>query len=168
MGLDGAGKTVALYQMKMGESIDSVPTVGGVIEEQIKYNKMTFNIAEIGGNKMMHQLWKQYLSTADIVLWVIDASDLERIKQSKRELHQVDEILTQLSRLALLGILINKTDIPNALDLWCIIDELDLEDLHFKAQYIQSTSAKTSNEELWTMIDWLYIHLPKLKKFKGK
>jgi len=167
MGLDGVGKTVALYQLKMGEPIDSVPTVG-TIEEQVKYQKMTFNIVEIGGHKMMHQVWKQYLAAADAIMWMIDAGDKAKLPESKEELHEIDEILTQLARPALLGVLINKKDVLGATTAHHVISELDLENLHFKAKYVQSASSLNSSKDLWIMLDWIYTHLPKLKKSKEK
>jgi len=168
MGLDGAGKTVALYQLKMGETIDSVPTVG-TIEEQVKYQKMTFNIIEIGGHKMMHQVWKQYISNADAILWMVDAGDKEKLSESREELHVVNDILYSFSRPALLGVLINKKDVPGAVSAHYVMTELDLENLvSFRSKYVQSVSSMTSSKELWTMIDWIYTHLPKLKKSKEK
>jgi len=167
MGLDGVGKTVALYQLKMGEPIDSVPTVG-TIEEQVKYQKMTFNIVEIGGHKMMHQVWKQYLANTDAVLWMVNAGDKIKLAESREELHEIDEILYQISRPALLGVLINKNDVSGAVTPHQLIEELDLENLDFKAKYVQSVSPTTGSRELWIMIDWIYTHLPKLKKSKEK
>jgi len=164
MGLDGAGKSVSLYQLKMGVPIDSVPTVG-IIEEQVKYQKMTFNIVEIGGHKMMHQVWNQYLSNADAILWMVDAGDKHKFPESREELHEVDNILCILERPVLLGVLVNKTDVTGAASAHQIITELDLEGLRFfKAKYVQTVSSKTSSKELWTMIDWIYTHLSKLKK----
>jgi len=147
----------------MGEPIDSVPTVG-TIEEQVKYQKMTFNIIEIGGHKMMHQVWKQYLSNANAILWMVDAGDKLKLSESREELHEIDDILCHFSRPCLLGVLINKKDVPGAVSAHYVMTELDLENLHFRSKYVQSVSSTTSSKELWTMIDWIYTHLPKLKK----
>jgi len=82
LGLDGAGKTVALYQLLMDKPIDSIPTLGTIAEE-IKYKKMTFNLIEIGGHKMMQQLLHQLLPTADAILWMVDAKDKQKNRRIK-------------------------------------------------------------------------------------
>uniref|UniRef100_A0A6B2LKC3 Uncharacterized protein n=1 Tax=Arcella intermedia TaxID=1963864 RepID=A0A6B2LKC3_9EUKA len=162
MGLEGVGKTVSLYQLKLGEAIDSVPTVG-VIEENIKYHKMVFEIVEIGGHEMLQKLWGQYLSTADAVLWVIDMSKKALLAQSAAELRRVEQILKVTEKPVLLGVLLNKADLAT-LTPRAVSEQLKLEQLKFKKKYVQQLSALNGANELWVMIDWIYSHLPKLKE----
>ena len=48
LGLDAAGKTTILYKLKLGESLNSVPTIGFNVEE-VKYKNLNFLIWDIGG-----------------------------------------------------------------------------------------------------------------------
>ena len=48
LGLDAAGKTTILYQMKLNEAISSVPTVGFNVEE-VNYKGLHFTVWDIGG-----------------------------------------------------------------------------------------------------------------------
>ena len=48
LGLDAEGKTTILYKLKLGESLNSVPTIGFNVEE-VKYKNLNFLIWDIGG-----------------------------------------------------------------------------------------------------------------------
>ena len=48
LGLDAAGKTTILYKLKLGESLNSVPTIGFNVED-VKYKNLNFLIWDIGG-----------------------------------------------------------------------------------------------------------------------
>jgi ADP-ribosylation factor 1/2 len=41
LGLDGAGKTTVLYKLKLGEVVQSVPTIGFNVET-VQYKKINF------------------------------------------------------------------------------------------------------------------------------
>ena len=48
VGLDAAGKTTVLYNLKLGEVVASVPTIGFNVEE-VQYKNIKFNVWDIGG-----------------------------------------------------------------------------------------------------------------------
>jgi GTPase SAR1 family protein len=48
LGLDGVGKTVILYKLKIGELITSIPTIGFNIET-IEHRNFPIDIWDIGG-----------------------------------------------------------------------------------------------------------------------
>ena len=48
VGLDAAGKTTILYQLKLGEQVHAIPTVGFNVEE-VKYKNLTFTMWDVGG-----------------------------------------------------------------------------------------------------------------------
>jgi len=48
LGLDGAGKTTILYNLKLGEVVSSVPTIGFNVES-VQYKSIKFNLWDIGG-----------------------------------------------------------------------------------------------------------------------
>ena len=48
VGLDAAGKTTILYNMKLGEVIAAVPTIGFNVET-VKYKNIDFQCWDVGG-----------------------------------------------------------------------------------------------------------------------
>ncbi len=48
LGFDGAGKTTILYNLKVGEVIQSVPTIGFNMEV-VEYKNIKFQVWDVGG-----------------------------------------------------------------------------------------------------------------------
>lgn len=48
LGLDGAGKTTILYKLKVGEVVQSVPTIGFNMET-VEFKNIRFSVWDIGG-----------------------------------------------------------------------------------------------------------------------
>ncbi len=48
LGLCGAGKTTTLMKLKLGEHIQTIPTIGFNVE-QVKFENCEFNIWDMGG-----------------------------------------------------------------------------------------------------------------------
>lgn len=78
LGLDNAGKTTILYQMKLNEAVSSVPTVGFNVEE-INYKGLQFTVWDIGGQSKLRDLWYHYYQGSDAVIYVLDSADEERL-----------------------------------------------------------------------------------------
>ena len=90
IGLDNAGKTTLLYQMKVGEPVPTLPTVGFNVES-VTYKNVTFNVWDVGGQDKIRALWKHYYHQASAVIYVIDAADKARIEEAGVELYQILE-----------------------------------------------------------------------------
>jgi ADP-ribosylation factor protein 1 len=76
-GLDGAGKTTIMYQIKGDGLVSSVPTVGWN-RESITLNKnITIEGWDLGGGWMLRQLdHHHYDDKVKAMVWVVDCSDL--------------------------------------------------------------------------------------------
>ncbi len=59
LGLDGAGKTTILFNMKLGEVIKSVPTIG-FNYETVEYKNVKFQVWDVGGQDKIRIMWKYY------------------------------------------------------------------------------------------------------------
>ena len=79
LGLDGAGKTTILYQMKLNETMSTVPTIGFNVEE-VNYRGLTFNVWDIGGQTKLRNLWHHYFQGSDAIIYVLDSADEERLE----------------------------------------------------------------------------------------
>jgi hypothetical protein len=72
------GKSTLLYQMKFGECLTTVPTIGFNVET-VKHSGLTMTIFDVGGQHKIRPLWRHYLVNTDALIWVVDSSDLERL-----------------------------------------------------------------------------------------
>ena len=48
LGLDAAGKTTILFQLKLGEVVSSIPTIGFNVET-VEFKNCKFNVWDVGG-----------------------------------------------------------------------------------------------------------------------
>ena len=124
LGLDGAGKTTALYKLKLDEIITTIPTIGFNVET-INYTRFDLTIWDVGGDERLRVLWRHYLQNTHSLIYFVDASDRERIEKSREELHRLlaEEELSN----AVLLVFANKQDLPGALTCQDIATSLGLK-----------------------------------------
>lgn len=91
IGLDGAGKTSVLNQLKVSRFMDTVPTIGLNIET-ISYKNVEFLVFDVGGK--VRSLWSHYYDNLDAVIFVVDSTDKERLWQIKDEFNKLNQELT--------------------------------------------------------------------------
>ncbi|KAK9456773.1 ADP-ribosylation factor family-domain-containing protein [Dipodascopsis uninucleata] len=107
LGLDNAGKTTIVKKL-MGEDVMTVsPTLGFNICT-VPWNGLQVNIWDVGGQNSLRPFWRNYFEKTDALIWVVDASSLDRLDECKVELNKVidEDRLTG----ATLLIFINKID----------------------------------------------------------
>ncbi|ORY84926.1 ADP-ribosylation factor family-domain-containing protein [Protomyces lactucae-debilis] len=108
LGLDNAGKTTLLTSL-LGEDISQIsPTLGFSIRT-VQFGGFKLDIWDVGGQKTLRSYWRNYFESTDGLIWVVDATDHDRMQDSREELHA---LLTEERLLgADLLVLANKTDI---------------------------------------------------------
>ena len=74
MGLDNAGRTTILYQMKLKEVVSSTPTVGFNVES-IKYKGLKLTIWDWGGACKIKEFEHHYDQGSNAIIYVLDSSD---------------------------------------------------------------------------------------------
>lgn len=112
LGLDNAGKTTILKKFN-GEDISQIsPTLGFNIKT-LYYASYKLNVWDVGGQTTIRSYWRNYFEQTDGLIWVVDSSDLVRLEDCKKELHN----LLKQEKLAgaTLMIFCNKQDIAGAL-----------------------------------------------------
>ncbi|XP_051865309.1 ADP-ribosylation factor 3a isoform X2 [Pristis pectinata] len=157
VGLDAAGKTTILYKFKLGEIVTTIPTIGFNVET-VEYRNISFTVWDVGGQDKIRPLWRHYFQNTQGLIFVVDSNDRERVTEAREELMQMlaeDEL-----REAVLLVLANKQDLPNAMNTAQITDKLGLHTLRCRQWYIQATCA-TSGEGLCNGLDWLANQLKK-------
>ncbi|MEQ2232827.1 hypothetical protein ILYODFUR_015448, partial [Ilyodon furcidens] len=59
VGLDGAGKTSLLYRLKLGEAVNTIPTIGFNLET-VEYKNISFTVWDVGYHILLRPLWRHY------------------------------------------------------------------------------------------------------------
>ncbi|XP_002735021.1 uncharacterized protein LOC100375027 [Saccoglossus kowalevskii] len=126
VGLDNAGKTTAIKGVQ-GESLETVAPTVGFSSIDFKVDKFQITVFDLGGGKKIRGIWKNYYAEAHAIVFVIDASDQDRLDESKQTLKELlDNPKIQGKPLLVLA---NKQDVEGALDEIDICEQLNLEDL---------------------------------------
>ena len=124
LGLDNAGKSTLLFQLKDKAFRDTVPTVGLNVEE-ITYRGLSLTLWDVSGQAT--RLWKHYFDKINAIIFVVDSSDRERISRAQEELHRViaDPELSQAPIL----VFANKQDLQGAMNEQEVYSELNLHEV---------------------------------------
>jgi small GTP-binding protein len=157
IGLDGAGKTNILYKVCPDLSMQRI-YVGLEVDTGI-YSDLVFTAIDLGGGSKLRLLWRHYFMASDAIIFVVDASDEERMEEAKRELDYV--LLEESLKGKPLLIMANKQDHSarvGSMSIETIIDHLKLQSIRERSWYIQGTSAVTS-EGIYEGIHWLKTQL---------
>eukprot|EP00929_Paragymnodinium_shiwhaense_P088177 TRINITY_DN4840_c0_g1_i1.p1 TRINITY_DN4840_c0_g1~~TRINITY_DN4840_c0_g1_i1.p1 ORF type:complete len:183 (-),score=47.22 TRINITY_DN4840_c0_g1_i1:315-863(-) len=151
VGLDAAGKTTILYNLRLGEVVMTIPTIGFNVESA-EYKNISFTVWDIGGQDKIRKLWRHYYADTDGLIFVVDSSDAERMAEAKEELHAVlgDDAMQGTALL----VLANKQDLPQAMTAAEIVEKLELSQMRSRPWFIQSTCA-TTGDGLFDGMDWL-------------
>ena len=151
VGLDAAGKTTILYQLRMGQTIKTIPTIGFNVET-LEYKGVNFTVWDVGGQDKIRVLWKHYYQNTDILIFVVDSNDRDRIQEASEELKKMlDE--KELKDCAVL-IFANKQDINGALSPGEVSEKLGMSNLKGRSWLVQGSSAITG-QGLKEGLDWM-------------
>ncbi|RLN83914.1 hypothetical protein BBJ28_00010092 [Nothophytophthora sp. Chile5] len=152
VGLDAAGKTTLLYQLKLGQhEITTTPTLGFNVET-FQYKTVKFTAWDISGQKHIQSLWRHYLSNNDAVIFVVDAADRTRIDEAQQALHFIFE-QEELSITKLL-VYANKQDKSDTMSADEIREKLDLTEATRSLSHVQPCVA-TTGAGIHDGLDWL-------------
>jgi len=157
LGLDAAGKTTILYQLKIGEVASTVPTVGFNVET-VKHKNIKFTVWDVGGQDRIRKLWRHYYEGTNALLFVVDSSDLDRIGEAAGELERLME--EEELRTAKVLIIANKQDLPQALPVEQLTEELRLDRYQDRVWHVQPACAVTG-DGLPEAMEWLTTNLKK-------
>ncbi|GAB1743557.1 hypothetical protein NU219Hw_g486t1 [Hortaea werneckii] len=106
------GKTTIVKRI-MNEDVNSVSPTLGFIIKTIDYEGYKLNIWDVGGQKTLRTYWKNYFEKTDTLIWVVDATDSERLEDCKAELKGL--LLQERLMGASLLIFKNKSDVPGCM-----------------------------------------------------
>ncbi|MHA1396349.1 MAG: ADP-ribosylation factor-like protein [Candidatus Heimdallarchaeaceae archaeon] len=83
-GLDGSGKTSIVKKILKEESTETFSTFG-ISQEVIKIGDIRLGLTDLGGKEPFRKsLWGSYISKSDALIYVIDATNEDRLAESKK------------------------------------------------------------------------------------
>jgi len=170
VGLDSAGKTTALYRLKLDSYLNTVPTIGFNCERvkgtRGKSKGVNFVVWDVGGQEKLRPLWRSYTRHTDGIIFVLDSVDHERFEEAKVELIRTVRSHDNLG--VPLLVLANKQDLPGAKEPHEIESLMQLrETLHNSLFHVQPACAITG-EGLDEGVEALYEMILKRRKLKKK
>ena len=122
IGLDAAGKTTILCQLKLGKVVDTIPTKGFNLET-IEYGNVRYQIWDVGISSQTRPLLRHYYAQTEAVVFVIDCHDKDRYREAVDEL--LDDVVKadDLKGIPIL-VLANKQDLAGAMSRDEIVGDL--------------------------------------------
>ena len=151
VGLDNAGKTSVLYRMQLGQVLSTMPTIG-FSNERLTYGDMKIHALDIGGQTTLRQFWNSYYKHTDVVLFVVDGTDTDRMATCRNELMQLvsDPALANST----IAILVNKCDAAHYQPIQETKQMLSVGTIKQKHCRVFETSALTG-DGLSGVLDWI-------------
>ncbi|KAK7483924.1 hypothetical protein BaRGS_00024808 [Batillaria attramentaria] len=151
-GLDAAGKTTMLYQMKLGEVVTTIPTIGFNVET-VQYKNMAMTVWDVGGRGKIRPLYRHYYQNTDALMFIIDCGDRERLEDAVQELHKIlqEEELAGIP----VAILANKQDVPNAMMIDTVSVAIGVQDKLRERNVCVFATSGTTGEGLFEPLEWL-------------
>merc|ERR1712210_177507 len=142
VGLDAAGKTTVLCKLKLGEVVTTIPTIGFNVET-VEYKNISFQVWDVGGQDKIRKLWRHYYAGTHGAIFVIDSSDRDRIDDAREELNKM--LNEQEMKDAVLLIVANKQDLPDAMSSAEVVDKLGLTAMGSRQWFAQPACATTGD-----------------------
>ena len=126
VGLDNAGKTTLLHMLRDDKFVAHEPTRHPQ-NEHFRIGKTDISVHDMGGHVAARRIWTNYFASVDALVFVVDATDTNRIIEAKDELHRLvsDDMLKTIPFL----ILGNKIDLNNAISMCDLQESLDIRSL---------------------------------------
>lgn len=164
LGLDGAGKTTLMECVKgIYSGLEPLPpskihsTVGLNIA-RIHRGSDVVLVWDMGGKQSLRGLWKNYLSDADAIVWVLDATDVSRLEEVRETMHSVlSESSSDEDTSCPLLLLANKHDTDKTMETHRVVSSLSLA-VQNRPFLVIECSALTG-EGIQDGFDWLIERL---------
>lgn len=160
LGLDSAGKTTILYNIKCNDEINTLPTVGFNVET-LKYKNILLNLWDVGGQDKIRPLWRHYYTGSQGLIFVLDCADRDRIDEARIELAKILENKEMAG--APLLVFANKQDQKYAMKATEVPSLLGLDKMVNRAWFVQPSCAK-ERKGLDPGLNWLIQNTANKKK----
>ena len=140
IGFSRAGKTTLVRALASQDT--TAPTMPTVAREvsHVQIGRINCSIVDIGGNEVaMSTHWLAESSLADVILYVIDAADQEKLINVEQHLREF--LQNQAIQNKPIVFVANKQDLPEALDRDSLKSQINLHEIEGRQIAIFDTSA---------------------------
>jgi len=164
LGLDAAGKSTVLYQLRFRQYISTSPTIGFNFE-RVRLDAVagvTFDIWDVGGQDKVRPLWRSYTRTTDGIVFVVDSGDVERLEEAKVELLRTARAAETLG--VPIAVVANKNDLPGSRSVDDIQKQLGLQDVLAGRPWSVHSVCAVTGEGLDDVIVQLHAMIVKRRK----
>ncbi len=151
-GLSNAGKTTILNIFTKGDVFKTAPTIGVSLSTIPVDKDMNFRIFDLAGQEKFREEITPLLPFADIIIFVIDASDLTQLPEASSEFKRILE--NSDKKLTPICVLRHKSDLKNIIKTTTLINSLGLKKVLNRHWNVLSTSAVTL-EGLTDLYNWI-------------
>ncbi|KAI9092885.1 ADP-ribosylation factor family-domain-containing protein [Phlyctochytrium arcticum] len=164
LGLDNAGKTTLLERIKStftgvpGLSPDKIAPTVGLNIGKVEVKNVQLQFWDLGGQKELHSIWEKYYSECHAIVFVVDATDKERIEEVKNTFESV--ITNDSVEGVPVLMLANKQDVSTSLQVHEIKEIFNPIALHLGARdsKVMPVSA-LQGDGVEEAVNWLLVRL---------
>ncbi|KAF9203901.1 hypothetical protein BGZ49_005918, partial [Haplosporangium sp. Z 27] len=145
LGLEGAGKTSILYQLKFDKIVTTIPIIGLNVDT-IYYKNFSLSVWDIGGPVRVRPPWRYYYHNCVAVIFVVDSNDSDRVSEARDDLERVLSGIQREEEAradAPLLVYANKQDLQHAMTVAEVRDAMNLNSINGREWHIQGTVART-------------------------
>lgn len=122
----------------------------------INDTQVTFTVWDVGGQDKIRPLWRHYFANTQGLIYVVDSNDRDRISEAREELAKM--VGEEELRNATVLVFANKQDLPNAMPVADLTQELGLPNMSNRKWFVQACCA-TNGTGLYEGLDWLTENL---------
>jgi len=149
LGFYGSGKTTMLYELKLGEVVSTIPTIGFNVET-VEYKNVKFTCWDLRTNHYLATFSKVYYEKMNGLIFMVDSSDDYYLRDTKCELFRV---MNSVERRVPVLVFANKQDLEG-LTAQQIAKVLDTESIKDRDCLVIGCSAR-SGEGIYEGLQWL-------------
>lgn len=145
-----------LYPLHFGRT-DGKICLGDLLSCLIFFcEQVTFTVWDVGGQDKIRPLWRHYFANTQGLIYVVDSNDRDRIPEAREELSKM--VGEEELRNATVLVFANKQDLPNAMPVADLTQELGLPNMTNRKWFVQACCA-TNATGLYEGLDWLTENL---------
>lgn len=158
VGLDCSGKTTVVSSL-LGKSLsDIAPTLGFKIDTWRPQNtSLAVALWDVGGQQTIRTYWRNYFSSTDALIWVVDSTDRGRMDVCRKALKEV--LYAERLQGCPVMVLCNKQDVSSALSVEEISAAITLTALCSNRKWAVFPCSAMNRQGLDEAFSWLLSEL---------
>lgn len=159
VGLENVGKTTLVQKLKYGQAIDVKPTIGFNLES-FKSNELDLMVFDVAGGAM--SMWPHYLQGAEIIIYVVDASDRGSMTKVTDSFFGVTKEIQENGCFFIC--LLNKSDLPDAMSNEEFVKESKVYDI-FDCDFLLQRTSNVTGEGIDKLLEKIEGYFRSLQLF---